>query len=386
MSVQTAVPAATAQVDVAVSLFAATWAEITFRGFPEDRLAMALNEDPRVSRLLVCDPPRSVAGRLKEAVRGARVAPVPLRADGAVYRPVRLSRTDPPDPRRMVERYEAGMRRAAAALGMDRPAVITAHPVLAGFGRFDWARSVTYYAWDDWSASVPHQRWWDAYEESFRRLRETGRRVCAVSEAALRAVDPTGPARVVPNGVEPAEWATLGPAPEWFAARPGPRLLYIGGLDSRIDVEQVRAVAERFPEGSITFVGYLLDSEHFTELRALPNVEIRDPLPRSGIPGLVAAADACMIPHVHNALTEAMSPLKLYEYLAAGRPVAAVDLPSIAAVEGRVALVPPGGDFVDAVERALAMGPAGEEERMAFVRDHAWNRRFEDLLELALAE
>ena len=59
---------------------------------------------------------------------------------------------------------------------MDRPAVITAHPVLAGFGRFEWARSVTYYAWDDWSASVPHQRWWDAYEESFRRLRETGSR------------------------------------------------------------------------------------------------------------------------------------------------------------------------------------------------------------------
>jgi teichuronic acid biosynthesis glycosyltransferase TuaH len=386
MSLQTATAVAADPVDVVVSLFAATWAEIAFRGFPEDRLAMALNDDRRVERLLVCDPPRSIAGRLKEAVRGARVAEVPLRTGGAVYRPHRLRRTDPPDPRGMVARYEEGMRRSAAAMGMDRPAVITAHPLLAGFGRFDWAGSVTYYAWDDWTASVPHRRWWDAYEESFRRVRETGRRVCAVSEAALRAVAPTGPSRVIPNGVEPTEWASPGAPPDWFAARPAPRMLYIGGLDSRIDVDQVRAVAERFPEGSVTFVGYLLDPDHFTELRALPNVEIFDPLPRSGIPGLVAAADVCLVPHVQNALTEAMSPLKLYEYLAAGRPVAAVALPPIAAVEGRLALVPPGGDFVDAVERALALGPAPEDERLAFVSEHGWSHRFEELLELALAD
>jgi hypothetical protein len=44
-----------------------------------------------------------------------------------------------------------------------------------------------------------------------------------------------------------------------------------------------------------------------------------------------------------TALTEAMSPLNPYEYLAGGRPVAAVDLPPIAGVDGRVALAPVGG-------------------------------------------
>ena len=38
-------------------------------------------------------------------------------------------------------------------------------------------------------------------------------------------------------------------------------------------------------------------------------------------------------------------------------------LPSIAGLEGRVALVLPGGDFVDAVERAQTTGPVGEEQR-----------------------
>lgn len=54
-------------------------------------------------------------------------------------------------------------------------------------------------------------------------------------------------------------------------------------------------------------------------------------------------------PACRQRLTEAMSPLKLYEYLAGGRPVAAVDLPPIAAVDGRVALAPAGGELAPAV-------------------------------------
>jgi teichuronic acid biosynthesis glycosyltransferase TuaH len=263
--------------------------------------------------------------------------------------------------------------------------VITGHPVVAGFGRFAWARSVTYYAWDDWTASAPHAAWWPTYHEAFRRVRETGRRVCAVSEAALEAIGPTGSHAVIPNGVDPAEWAAPGPAPAWFAEKPGPRLLYVGALDSRVDAEQTAAIARQFPNGSVTLVGPLVDSAHFGSLRELANVDIRPPVPRAGVPALVAAADACLIPHVRNALTEAMSPLKLYEYLAGGRPVAAVDLPAVRAVGGRVALGPSGGDLGPAVRAALAIGPAAEAERLEFVREHSWSRRFDELLAVALA-
>jgi teichuronic acid biosynthesis glycosyltransferase TuaH len=378
-------PPAEDALDVALTFFSADWNHIEWRGFSEDRLALELNRRPDVGRLLICDPPRSVASTAKQIVRGPRRPPVAIREGGAVLRTIRLGLEEPTSPERWVARYEAAMHRAARRLGMRRPAVICGHPLVAGFGTFDWARSVTYYAWDDWTASAPHRRWWPVYEEAFARLRRTERRVCAVTEAALRTIDPTGPHTVVPNGVDPAEWETLAAPPAWFAARPGPRLLYVGALDSRVDVEQVAAVARALPEASLTFVGPLVDPAHFAPLQALANVELHPPVPRSEIPALIGAADACLIPHVRNALTEAMSPLKLYEYLAGGRPVAAVDLPPIRAVGGRVALAPAGGDLVPAVRAALALGAVPERERLDFVREHSWRRRFDDLLALALA-
>jgi glycosyltransferase involved in cell wall biosynthesis len=373
--------------DVIFTLFGISWAAAVARGFimPEDRLARELTEHPAVRRLLLCDPYRSFAGKANALVRRREEARLPASTTQRLWSPLRLRRTDPVAPERFVARYERGMRRIAESMGMERPAIITVHPLVAGFGEFDWAGPVTYYGWDDWTASVPHRRWWPAYDEAFARLRARGRRACAISEDALRRIAPTGPSAVIPNGIEPEEWRTLAPPPAWFEERPHPRLLYAGSLDSRVDAAQAQQVAEAYPDGSLTLIGRLIEPEHFAALRALGNVAVSPLLGRAEITSIIAAADVCLIPHVRNPLTEAMSPLKLYEYLAGGRPVAAVDLPPIAGVPGRVALAPPGGDLRPAVAKALELGPAPEEERLAFVAEHAWSRRFERLLELALS-
>jgi teichuronic acid biosynthesis glycosyltransferase TuaH len=380
-------PARAVSRDLVYAFFGIDWSSAFQRQLvmPEDRLGAALAEHPGIDRLLVCDPYRSVAGRAAARLRGPADVPFPQGPGRGLHRPLRLRRSDPAEPARAVGRYEAGVRRAAARLGLERPAVITANPLLAGLGAFDWAGPVTYYAWDDWTASRPHERWWPAYEAAFERIRAEGRRVCAISEAALERVGPTGPARVIANGIDPAEWLAPGAPPAWFAALPRPRLIYHGGIDTRIDVEQARAVAEAFPDGSLTFLGPVSDPARFAALAAHPNVEFHGWVDRAETNRVIAAADAGLVPHVRTPLTEAMSPLKLYEYLAAGLPVAAVDLPPIRGVDPRVVLGPVGGDLTGAVRRALALGRAPEPQRLAFVCEHSWARRFDELLDLAFA-
>ena len=78
-----------------------------------------------------------------------------------------------------------------------------------------------------------------------------------------------------------------------------------------------------------------------------------------------------------------MSPLKVYEYLAAGAPVIATDLPPVRGIDDRVLLVSTVDDFADVVPAALALGRAAEAERTAFIAGNSWAARHERIFALA---
>lgn len=376
--------------DLVFTFAGTSWSGAAARGFSftEDRFAAALTGHPRVGRVLVCDPFRSTPRKLARALLGRADTPFPVSERAAQHSPLRLRRYDPTSIRavkRTYAAYEQGVRRAALRQGFERPVIVTANPLLAGFGDFGWAGPVTYYGWDDVVAYEPRRRWLKADLEAYRRIRANRRRVVAVTSEIIDRISPTGPHAVVPNAVNEEEWLEPTEPPRWFAELPSPRLLYVGSLQSRIDVEQIRTLAAAFPEGSIALVGPLQEPAHFAPLRDIPNVHIRPAVPRSAVTGLIGHAQVGLIPHVRSALTEAMSPLKLYEYLAGGLPVVAVDLPGIAGISNRVLLVPPGGEMEGAVRRALLLGREREDRRLAFVAEHSWARRFDSLLDIALA-
>lgn len=397
MAVTTAIPPARLDAatpvhrDVVLILGYTSWTGAAGRSrvHREDRLTLKLIDSERVERLLVCNPFRSLPIKLLRRVIGSPEEPFPASKSRQLHEPLRARRSDPtglPAIERSCAAYERSVRRAAAAMDLRRPAVITTHPLIAGFGRFDWAGPVTYHATDDLTAYPPFKRWVPAFEASFSRMRENSRRTVAVTQGALRTVRPGGPAAVIPNGVEPSEWIEPGSPPAWFLDLPRPRMLYVGSLDERIDSLAVRAVADAWPEGSVALVGRITGADGIAALKGVPNVTVRPRVHRREFSGLLAAADLGLIPHVRSAQTETMSPLKLYEYLAAGVPVAATDLPGIAGVcPARTRLAKTGADLVAAAREALELGDWPEPARQQFIIDNAWSRRFEQLLDIALA-
>jgi glycosyltransferase involved in cell wall biosynthesis len=376
--------------DVAFAFSYLTWNAASRRGWfgTEDRLARALVTHERVGRLLVCDCVRSLPLKLvrDRLSRGGERFPSDERRH--LLAPVRLRRTDPTSSRgvkRTFAAYDRAMEAGAAAMELDAPVVITTNPLLAGFAELSWARAVTFYALDDWSVHPAYRRWWPAYRESYELMRARGRRVAAVSRVLLDRLAPGGPSAVVPNGLEPLEWlGTLAPH-STPTALPRPLLIYAGTLDARLDVTWLLETARAQRDATLMLVGPLTDAGHVQPLRGEPNITINPPLAREELIELVRSADLGLIPHVRSALTEAMSPLKLYEYIAGGLPVVASDLEPMRGVDPRVVLVPEGGDFAAATRGALAMGHAPEQERRAFLRANSWRARHDTLLDFALA-
>ena len=379
----------TAQHDIVFTFYGETWTDAQRRAMymAGDRLLLTLLRNPRVGRLLVANPYRSAPIQWARRLAGRRSAPFPDDSRLMLVEPRRMRRRDPISVRtleRVYAAYDHALQRAAARLGAHQPVVITTNPFVAGFAPLRWAGQVTFYAWDEWTSGLPVRRWWPAYEEAYARVRDSGRRVVAVSQAIVDRIMPTGPSAVVPNGVAPEEWRAPAVPPSWFASLPAPRMLYVGVVDDRLDLDGLRDIAARFSEGTVVLLGPIGDRSVVDSLRRLPNVRIEPPVGRMEVASLVHAAEVCVMPHRSNRLTAAMSPLKLYEYVAGGRPVAATDLPPVRAVDPGIVMVPEGRSFADGVAEALDRGPLSDDERLAFIDANSWRRRHDELLAVAL--
>jgi hypothetical protein len=367
------------------------WCDAVGRGecMPTDRLIRAAVERDQFRNVLVANPYRSAPILWARRVTGRGEPALP---DGpGVRRQVTVRRLRRHDPvgrdalERAHRRYARALGQLATTQGMTAPSVITADPFTAAYGDFAWAAAVTYFAWDDWSAHPAFRKWWPAYDDAYRRLVERGVKVAAVSEPLRARVAGDERGVVVPNAVYPREWSVPGSPPSSFGRLPPPRIVYVGALDERLDVEAVTATARRFPNGTVVLVGPVTAPAHVAPLRALDNVAMVGPVDRAQVVAIVHAADVCLIPHVRSGLTDTMSPLKLYEYLAGGRPVAARDLAPIRGAHDAVQLVGSDEPFEAAVIRALERGPMSEPERLEFIRRNCWEERMDRIFDFACA-
>jgi glycosyltransferase involved in cell wall biosynthesis len=163
------------------------------------------------------------------------------------------------------------------------------------------------------------------------------------------------------------------PRPPELAGIQRPVLGFYGNLDGWIDWELLGALS-RLPDYQVVVVGGTEGME--------PKIpaELRDSSilwvgkrPVSRMPGFLAHFDVALYPFVVNEMTDAVDPLKVWEYLAFGRPVLASPT---ALVRARPSLfeTPDPADLAGSVRRALATrdDPEAIARRRAAARERDW--------------
>ena len=75
------------------------------------------------------------------------------------------------------------------------------------------------------------------------------------------------------------------------------------------------------------------------------------------IPSYLKNADVLVVPHVVTEFTDSLDPIKVYEYLAAGRPVVSTPVSGFRELEDTVVTVVPGASFTNAVLTAIVTPP-----------------------------
>lgn len=167
------------------------------------------------------------------------------------------------------------------------------------------------------------------------------------------------------------------PVAEDIASLSQPILGFVGAIKEWIDLDLMAAVARAYPTGSVVMVGPVGANMDVSALTSLPNVHLLGHRDREVLPQYLKGFAVCLNPFKENQLTSTVSPLKFYEYLASGRPVASVPMPEISEFAGVIEFGQGSAGFVEAVGRALNDTPEKKAERRRLAAANSWESRVE---------
>lgn len=276
------------------------------------------------------------------------------------------------------DRRARAVGRVARRLGMADPLLWVNDPDGAAVLRATGWRAL-YDVTDDWLRAVREPAELDRVRAAEQVLVERCAEVVVCSPALARAKGTSRPVTLLTNAVDVDGYRTP-------AARPadlpeGDYALYVGTLHpDRLDVEACLRLAThlRATGARLVLVGPpLLDALDLTRLEAAGAL-VLGARPAALVPAYLQHAGVLVVPHVVDGFTDSLDPIKLYEYLAVGRPVVSTPVAGFRDQPAdRVTTASP-QSLADAVVRVLAEHrPAGLGEAPADVP--RWSDRVREM-------
>lgn len=320
--------------------------------------------------------PRLTASDLKRAWRKLLDLLVPAAPSGAAPLPTNLTVLAPfalPFPgSRLAGRINhwllgSRIRQALRRCGINAPALWISMPTGIDAVGTMGERAVIYYCGDDFGAldGVDHA----PVLELERRVIDASQLIFAVSPV-LEARLPPSRTMLLEHGVDLDLFTR--PAPRAADLPPGPVAGYYGNICERVDQPLLAQVARLLPDWTFLLIGEIrvpIDC-----LAAEPNIRFVGPRPHGALPGYSQHWRVSILPFLDTAMVRASNPLKLREYIAAGRPVVTTPMPAASPFADVVSIVADPEGFARAIV-AAATTPADPEHLRARVAGESWAAR-----------
>ncbi len=246
--------------------------------------------------------------------------------------------------------------------------------------------SIAYYAMDDFAAApaLGYTQFVAGAEEFLTRSSDV---LCAVTPHIAQSLERFGKrAHIIPNGVDANAWRVAANRSDALNIPRGELALGFWGtlMESMFDAELIAHIAQARPRWTIHLLGALDPESHrpsiAARLKKFPNIFFHGAIAHADLPLYAAAFDVCLAPFPDNAFTRGRDPIKVYEYLAAHRPVAASYTPQLAALPYTF-VAQSAQEFIGAIEHA-ARAQMDSRALDEFLAQQTWDTRADALLKI----
>ena len=164
-----------------------------------------------------------------------------------------------------------------------------------------------------------------------------------------------------------------------------PIIGYIGSIERRFDYKLLKEVIDTNPDKSFVFAGSLMPEFVPEWFFKTDNVHYIGRLAFNELPGLIKGFDIAIIPFKKDEVSRTIFPLKLFEYLGAGKPVIATDFNSDLEefTHGLVSFCSDSQSFNQAIEDLIkSESPSLKEARINVAKENTWEKRGKEIAAL----
>lgn len=157
------------------------------------------------------------------------------------------------------------------------------------------------------------------------------------------------------------------------------KLGYIGTIDRWIDFKSMVSLLDEIDNLIINLVGPVC-----CKIPAHQRLKIYGPINHEKIPNIISQFDGFIIPFILNELTEAVNPVKIYEYISFGKPIISVKYDQIEEFEKFIWTYSSYQELKDIIINLIKKHLSvkySKIEAFEFLKDNTWEKRGAAIIE-----
>ena len=167
-----------------------------------------------------------------------------------------------------------------------------------------------------------------------------------------------------------------------------PVIGFVGGIDDSVDLNLVKYLARERPDWSVVMIGAVSKDLRTKILRAssMENLSFLGSKPFELIPAYVDNFDVCILPFIDNIRNRNRSAMKLYAYLALGKPIVSRPIADAEKFSNIILLAQEKGEFLRAIEKTLINDTKkSRQARISMAETQSWDKRAEHIYKLLVS-
>jgi hypothetical protein len=154
---------------------------------------------------------------------------------------------------------------------------------------------------------------------------------------------------------------------------------YYGAIAPWVDFDLIEYLLQQNKGDFYLFIGPVFDTSDKVAylLNNYENILFIKEMPRENIISYLKEFDKCIIPFIKNKITDSVSPVKVYEYLAAGKNVISTNILECEKIQ----YIDVASNKEDFSEKLKLVSKYGKDTIKNYVLENLWSKRIEEILE-----